>query len=88
MDSDSEIRAAILGLVDAHDHLQASYRAIHHVLSEAAKKEPSLGLHWRDVAKREQVELERVAQDSAEIRTVLSSNEQFAHFLREYAALG
>ena len=85
MNGESEVRSAVLALVEAHSRLRASYRAMRLTLDAAASKEPRLALLWRGVAGVEQRELEIADQESAEIRSALSNNQQFADLLREYA---
>ena len=84
-ETDNDIRTAILSLVRTHDRLKTEYMSLRKTFDAAVEKEPRLGLLWRDVANIELRESQIAEQESAEIRSALISNQQFADLLLDYA---
>jgi hypothetical protein len=88
MDSDSEIRSAILALVHAHWNLLGLYRATNQTIDEAGLKQPDPVLLRRVIVSKVQRELGIAEQQAADVVSALNSSPQFADLLRDYAALG
>lgn len=88
MDSDSEVRFAILALIQAHKRDLALLRALDRILRAAKGENPALGSLWRGVANAEQRELEIAVQEAADVEAALNNSQQFADLLQQYAGRG
>jgi hypothetical protein len=85
MDTDSEVRTAILALVRAHWKLLGLYRATNQTLDAAVQQQPDLGWLRRGITKIVQVEWGIAEQQAADVESALNNNQQFADLLRLYA---
>src|ERR1035438_4394661 len=69
MDSDSEVRAAILALVQAHWSLMGLYRATNQTIEAACRRQPDLGGLRREIANVVQREREIAEQQAISRRS-------------------